>query len=159
MFLCEPWSVPLWERNEPMNGVAHLWALRVNSLITLSLCTNLFLAELGPYFCMWSFSGCGQWGVVENRLQAHRQLCHCGGQSSHCADFSCKAWTPGSVWHGLACSEACRIFLDRGSNLCPLHWRVDSYHCTTREVPKVSLKINWKPSTLFLLVLLSPKLG
>ena len=31
------------------------------------------------------------------------------------------------VVHGLSCSAACGIFLDQGSNLCPLHWQVDSY--------------------------------
>ena len=28
--------------------------------------------------------------------------------------------------HGLSCSTACGIFLDQGSNPCPLHWHVDS---------------------------------
>ena len=28
---------------------------------------------------------------------------------------------------GLSCSEACGIFLDQGSNPCPLHWQADSY--------------------------------
>ena len=28
--------------------------------------------------------------------------------------------------HGLHCSEACGIFLGHGSNLCLLHWQVDS---------------------------------
>ena len=27
----------------------------------------------------------------------------------------------------LSCSETCGIFLDKGSNPCPLHWQVDSY--------------------------------
>ena len=30
------------------------------------------------------------------------------------------------VARGLSCSMACVIFLDRGSNRCPLHWQVDS---------------------------------
>ena len=30
------------------------------------------------------------------------------------------------VRHGLSCSEACEIFPDQGSNLCLLHWQVDS---------------------------------
>ena len=36
---------------------------------------------------------------------------------------------PGSVvvTHGLSCSEACRIFLDWGSNQYSLHWHEDSY--------------------------------
>ena len=29
--------------------------------------------------------------------------------------------------HGLSCSEACGVFLDQGSNSCPLHWQADSY--------------------------------
>ena len=28
--------------------------------------------------------------------------------------------------HRLSCSKACGIFLDQGSNPCPLHWQVDS---------------------------------
>ena len=28
--------------------------------------------------------------------------------------------------HGLSCPMACGIFPDQGSNLCPLHWQVDS---------------------------------
>ena len=28
--------------------------------------------------------------------------------------------------HGLSCSATCGIFPDQGSNLCPLHWQVDS---------------------------------
>ena len=36
---------------------------------------------------------------------------------------------PGSVvvTHGLSCSEACRIFLDPGSNQYSLYWHADSY--------------------------------
>ena len=29
--------------------------------------------------------------------------------------------------HRLSCPEACGIFLDGGSNPCPLHWQEDSY--------------------------------
>ena len=29
--------------------------------------------------------------------------------------------------HGHICSAECGILLDQGSNLCPLHWQVDSY--------------------------------
>ena len=28
--------------------------------------------------------------------------------------------------HGPSCSAACGIFLDQGSNPCPLHWQADS---------------------------------
>ena len=30
------------------------------------------------------------------------------------------------VVHGLSCSAACEIFPDQVSNLCPLHWQMDS---------------------------------
>ena len=30
------------------------------------------------------------------------------------------------VVHGFSCSVACEIFLDQGSNPCPLHWQADS---------------------------------
>ena len=78
-------------------------------------------------------------------------LC-CRARASHCGGFSCPgAWALGaqgsvivacglsscglralerrlsSVAHGLSCSAACVIFLDQGSNPCPLHWQVDSF--------------------------------
>ena len=31
------------------------------------------------------------------------------------------------IVHELSCSAACGIFLGQGSNLCPLHWQVDSF--------------------------------
>ena len=36
-------------------------------------------------------------------------------------------WASGLVVHRLSCSAACGIFLDQGSNLCPLQWQADSY--------------------------------
>ena len=38
-----------------------------------------------------------------------------------------RARAPVAVSHGLSCSKACGIFLDQGSNLCPLHWQGDSF--------------------------------
>ena len=61
-----------------------------------------------------------------------------GGYSLlQCAGFSlcgfCLLRSTGSrhavsvvVARGLSCSLACGIFLHQGSNLCPLHWQVDS---------------------------------
>ena len=63
--------------------------------------------------------------------QAGATLCCCAWPS-HCSGFSCcGAWALGAqasvvVAHGLSCSMACGIFPDQGSNLCPLHWQVDS---------------------------------
>ena len=72
-------------------------------------------------------------------------------QASHCGGFSCGAQALGLglqylplvgsvvvapglkgmgsvvVVHGLSYSTACGIFLDQGSNLCPLHWQANSY--------------------------------
>ena len=31
------------------------------------------------------------------------------------------------VAHGPSCRLACGVFLDQGSNLCPLHWQADSH--------------------------------
>ena len=66
-------------------------------------------------------------------------LC-CGARASHCGGFSCcgtrtlGAWASvvvarelqraGSV--AVACSAACGIFPDQGSNPHPLHWQADS---------------------------------
>ena len=45
---------------------------------------------------------------------------------------------PGSivVAHGLSFSAACGIFPDQGSNLCPLHWQVDSLPLSRQGSPK-----------------------
>ena len=60
----------------------------------------------------WAFSNCAEQGLLE--LQG--LLC-------------CRARAPGlvgfrSCGHGLGCPAACGIFLDRGSNLGPLHGQV-----------------------------------
>ena len=65
-------------------------------------------------------------------------------QASPCSGFSCcraqalgarisvvvasGLWSAGSVAmaHRPSCSAACRIFLDQGSTLCPLHWQAGS---------------------------------
>ena len=39
---------------------------------------------------------------------------------------SCGTWASVVVAHGLSCSAVCGIFLDQGSNPCPLHWQADS---------------------------------
>ena len=46
--------------------------------------------------------------------------------------------------HGLSCSEACGIFPDQGSNLCPLHWQADSQPLRHQGSPTFSfLKKNF----------------
>ena len=46
-------------------------------------------------------------------------------------------WLPGR-----GCSEACGIFVDQGSNLCLLHWQVDSLPLRHQESPPL-LVPNW----------------
>ena len=86
-----------------------------------------------------AFSSCGERGL----------LCSWGAQASHCGGFSCGALAVGvqasvvaerglssrgsqALEHRLnSCSARaslflCGIFLDQGSNLCPLLWQVDA---------------------------------
>ena len=78
-------------------------------------------------------------------IAAQGLLCSCSARPSHCSGFSCcrahgqglrasvvaacGLWSTGSVAvaYRLCCSTACEIFLDQGSNPCPLHWQVGSY--------------------------------
>ena len=82
----------------------------------------LFLAVLGLYCYVSTFSSCSAW-------------------TSCC--FSCwRAQALGRmgsvvVAHGLSCPMAYGIFLDQGSNLCPLHWPWILNHGTAREVHSI----------------------
>ena len=74
-------------------------------LIFIYLC----LAELGLHCCVQVFSSCGKRGYF--------------------LVVVCKLLIPVAslvVAHGLSCPATCGIFLDQGSNLCLLHWQVDS---------------------------------
>ena len=70
----------------------------------------------------WAFSSCGKQGLLSS----------CSARASHGGGFPC--WGAGDlrsvgsvlVLHGLSCPVALGIFPDQGSNLCPLHWQVDS---------------------------------
>ena len=48
--------------------------------------------------------------------------------------------SPGSVVtvRGLNCPSACGIFLDQGSNPCPLHWQMDSFPLGCQGSPKLT---------------------
>ena len=77
------------------------------------------------------FSSCGEWGLLPGY----------GAQTSHCSSFSCcRAQAPrclGSVAavYGFSYFEMCRIFLDEGSNQCPLPWQVDSLPLDHQDSP------------------------
>ena len=92
----------------------------------------LFLAVLGLRFCARAFSSCGERGplfvvvrgpltiatslVAEHRLQTHSSVV---------------------VAHGPSRSAACGIFLDQGSNPCPLHWQADSQPLRHQGSPEI----------------------
>ena len=61
----------------------------------------------------------------------------CDVWASHCRGSSCcTAWAPGCT--GFSGCPACGIFLDQGSNLCPLHWQVDSYALLHQGSPRMT---------------------
>ena len=69
----------------------------------------LFLAALGLRCFERAFSSCGEWGLLF--AVELRALLGVVFLAAEC---------------GLRCPAAHGIFLDHGSNLCPLHWQEDS---------------------------------
>ena len=80
----------------------------------------LFLAVLGLPCCTRAFSSLGAWGLLffavlrlliamaslAAELRLERRLNSCGTRAGF--------------------PRSCGLFLDQGSNPCPLHWQVDS---------------------------------
>ena len=87
----------------------------------------IYLAALGLCCCMWAFSSCIERGLlfvaVRGLLIAVVSLVAKLGFRRE-GFSSCGSQALGA--HGLICSTACGIFLDQGSNPCPLHWQADS---------------------------------
>ena len=94
--------------------------------------------SFSKYLCIfwlcWVFAAaCGLSLIAEWRL-----LSSCSAWASHCGGFSRCGQALGVqasvlqhassvvVVLGLSCLKECGIFLDYGSNLCPLHWQADS---------------------------------
>ena len=81
---------------------------------------SLSLAALGPHCCMLALSSCGERGPLSS----------CAWAARSCGFPCCRAQALGHVGsivvHGFRCLMACGIFLDQGSNPCPLHWQADS---------------------------------
>ena len=117
-----------------------------NLILFISLCMYVCMSALGLCCCAPAFSSCRERGllfvvvrglltavaslVVEHGLQVHglQQLWHAGS-----AVVAHRLQSAGSVVvaHGLSCSASAPqllpgIFLDQGSNPCPLHWQADS---------------------------------
>ena len=96
---------------------------------------SLLLVTLGLRCRVQAISSCGEWEllfiVVHGLLIAVASLLQSTG-SRHMGFSSCglrAVELAGSVAvaHGLSCSLACGIVPDKGLNLCPLSWQVDSY--------------------------------
>ena len=96
-------------------------------------------AEKGYIYTFFGCFGSSLLHVGFLWLQRAGATLRCGARASYCSGFSCcRAWALGGdfsncstqasvvVAHGLSCSAACGIFLDQGSNPCPLHWQGDS---------------------------------
>ena len=82
----------------------HFW----NSSIDFRLC--------------WVFTAAWELSLVA----ARRATSSCRTQASCCGAQALGCVASVVVVHELACFVVCGIFLDRGSNLCPLHWQADS---------------------------------
>ena len=102
----------------------------------------IYLCYTGSLLQGRLFSSCAEQGLP---------FC-CGVQASHCGGFSCcSAWVQGYtgpvvLGHRLSCSTACRIFLDQGSNLCLLHWQVDSLPLSHQGSPIILIYCEQPPS-------------
>ena len=151
-----------WHRDPDLYGLASFDPYFCGlSFFFLSCAGSLFLCRL--------FSSCGQWGLSSNW----------GVRSSHCGGFSCcRSWalgmqpsvvaacgfsrcaprllSTGSVVvvllsSGISCLETCGIFLAQGSNLCLLHWQVNSLPLSHQGSPIVI----FVHSFIFIIFLLS----
>ena len=95
----------------------------------------LFMTVLGFCCCTWTFSICGEWGLLSS---GSAQASHCRAQAignvgiSSCGRGASEVAAPGLLstgWivvaHRLTCSVEYGIFLDQGSDLGLLHMQVD----------------------------------
>ena len=74
------------------------------------------------FWVLWDFTATLRLSVV---VESRAPLSSCSGFSGHGAQaLGCAGSVV--VAHGPSCPAACGIFPDQGSNLCPLHWQVDS---------------------------------
>ena len=111
-----------------------------------------FILVCQVFCCVWAFSGCSEWAllltvlilvasfVVEHKPEVHRlqQLQHRGPLVVTRGSQS--VWAQVVVVQGLSSSTACGISLDQGSNLCALHWQVDSHPLYHRGSPPPSFQ-------------------
>ena len=96
---------------------------------------------LGLHCYVWASCSGSEWRLtfvaahghlrVATSLVAEHRLCARASAVGHAGSVAVvhSIWSTDSVAvvHRLSCSLACTVFLDQGSNLCPLHWQVDFY--------------------------------
>ena len=110
------------------------WTTREDLTLWLTLSLSLWLSCFPLFFLIYLFYF---WlvFVAASRLSPAAVSTVYSSHStwaSHCSGFfCCKAQAlgcTGSVAAGcrLSCPKACGVFPEQGSNLCPLHWKVDS---------------------------------
>ena len=97
---------------------------------------------LGLHCFPWTFSSCGKRGLVfvsvEGLLIEAASLI-VEHSSRACGLQQLQHMVSVGMAHRLSGPSACGTFLDQGSNLCPLHWLVDSYPLGHQGSPWVSL--------------------
>ena len=83
--------------------------------------------------------------------------CYCSAWTSHCGGVSCGAQALGHMGlivaaYSFSHPMACGTFPNQGSNLCPLHWQVDSQPLNHQGSPnQVILKLPfWHSQVWFL---------
>ena len=64
--------------------------------------------------------------LLQSTGSRHTGFSSCGMQASVVVAHGLQSTGSVAVAHGLSCSAACGIFLDQGSNPCPLQWQADS---------------------------------
>ena len=110
---------------------------------------------MGLHCFTQAFSSCSEQGLLSS----------CSVQASDCGGFSCfralaqSAWVSVAVAYGLSCLVACRIFLDQGSDPCPLHWQADTQpldHQGTHfsYISRIGFAGSWGFSSIWLFIYL-----
>ena len=106
---------------------------------------SLTLVALGLRCFSQAFCSCSKWGLLF--AVVHRLLI---AAASLFAEHRFQGvWASVAVRHRLSCSVACGFCVDQGSNLCPLHWQMDSYplcHQGSPQVRSLGLQVTENPT-------------
>ena len=88
----------------------------------------IYCGSAGSSFVHAIFLSCGRWWLLLLRSSGSRAPGHQQLQLRGSVVVAPRLQSAGSavVVHGLSCTKAYGIIPDQGSNLCLLHWQVDS---------------------------------